>query len=91
MIAHRTYGAVSFLAERVKNRLRFAAPTRHKARRALAHRAFRLRGECVLPASLSHSEEAFAGPLPARHETVADRALSLPVRHSRASRIADEG
>lgn len=45
MIAHRTYRAVSFLAARVKNRLRFAAPTRHKARRALAHRAIRLRGQ----------------------------------------------
>ena len=44
MIAHQTYRAVSFLAERVKNRLRFAAPTGRKARRALAHRAFRLRG-----------------------------------------------
>jgi hypothetical protein len=38
MIADRTYRPVSFLAERVKNRLRFAAPTGRKARRALAHR-----------------------------------------------------
>jgi hypothetical protein len=45
MIADRTYSAVSFLAARVKSRLRFAAPTGHKARRALAHRAFRLRGQ----------------------------------------------
>jgi hypothetical protein len=45
MIADRTYRAVSFLAARVKSRLRFAAPTGHKARRVLAHRAFRLRGQ----------------------------------------------
>ena len=45
MIADRTCRAVSFLAERVKSRLRFAAPTGGKARRVLAHRAFRLRGQ----------------------------------------------
>lgn len=45
MIADQTCKAVSFLAARVKSRLRFAAPTGHKARRALAHRAFRLRGQ----------------------------------------------
>jgi hypothetical protein len=45
MIADRTSRAVSFLAARVKGRLRFAAPTGHKARRALAHRAYRLRGQ----------------------------------------------
>jgi hypothetical protein len=45
MIADRTYKAVSFLAARVKNHLRFAAPSGRKARRALAHRAFRLRGQ----------------------------------------------
>ncbi len=45
MIADRTYRAVSFLAARVKSRLRFAAATGHKARRVLAHRAFRLRGQ----------------------------------------------
>jgi hypothetical protein len=45
MIADRTYRAVSFLVARVKSRLGFAAPTGHKARRALAHRAFRLRGQ----------------------------------------------
>lgn len=44
MIADRTCRAVSFLAARVESRLRCAAPTGHKARRALAHRAFRLRG-----------------------------------------------
>ncbi|SDG26110.1 hypothetical protein SAMN05216466_102649 [Paraburkholderia phenazinium] len=44
MIADRTYRAVLFLAARVKNRLRFAALTGHKTRRALAHRVFRLRG-----------------------------------------------
>ncbi|MDH6146916.1 hypothetical protein OKW46_000838 [Paraburkholderia sp. WSM4179] len=31
MIADRTYKAVSFLAERVKSRLRFAAPTGNEA------------------------------------------------------------
>jgi hypothetical protein len=31
MIADRTYKAVSFLAARVKNHLRFAAPTGRKA------------------------------------------------------------
>ena len=41
MIADRAYRAASFLAERVKSHLRFAAPTGHKARRALAHRAIR--------------------------------------------------
>jgi hypothetical protein len=45
MIADRTYRAVSFLAVRVMSRLRFAAPTGHKARRALAHGAFWLRGQ----------------------------------------------
>jgi hypothetical protein len=45
MIADRTYRAVSFLIARVKSRLGFAAPTGQKARRALAHRAFRLRGQ----------------------------------------------
>jgi hypothetical protein len=45
MIADPTYRAVSFLAARVKSRLRFAAHTGHKARRVLAHRAFRLRGQ----------------------------------------------
>ncbi|QIE30131.1 hypothetical protein SBC1_75340 (plasmid) [Caballeronia sp. SBC1] len=45
MIADRTGRTVSFLAARVKNRLRFAAPTGHKARRALAHRTFRLQGQ----------------------------------------------
>ena len=44
MIADRTYSTVSFLTARVKSCLRFAAPTGHKARRVLAHRAFRLRG-----------------------------------------------
>jgi len=34
MIADRTYRPVSFLAERVKNRLRFAASTGRKARRS---------------------------------------------------------
>jgi hypothetical protein len=47
MIADRTYRALSFLAARVKNRLRFAAPTGHKARRVRAHRAFPLRGHYV--------------------------------------------
>ena len=45
MIADRTYRAASFLAARVKNRLRLAASTDHKAPRVLAHRAFRLRGQ----------------------------------------------
>lgn len=45
MIADRTYRAVSFLAARVKSRLRFAAPTGHKATQVLVHRAFRLRGQ----------------------------------------------
>jgi hypothetical protein len=45
MIADRTCRAVSFLAARVKSRLRFAAPTGHKARRVLAHRAFRQRSQ----------------------------------------------
>ncbi len=45
MIADRTYRDVSFLAARVKSCLRFAAPTGHKARRVLAHRAFRLRDQ----------------------------------------------
>jgi len=45
MIADRTCRAVSFLAERVKSRLRFAASTGRKASRVLAHRAFRLRGQ----------------------------------------------
>ena len=45
MIADRTYRAASFLAARVKNRLRFAASTGHKATQVLAHRAFRLRGQ----------------------------------------------
>jgi hypothetical protein len=45
MIADRTYRTVAFLAARVKNRLRFAAPTGHKARRVLAHRAFRMWGQ----------------------------------------------
>jgi hypothetical protein len=45
MIADRTYSAVSFLAARVKSRLRFAAPTGPKATQVLAHRAFRLRGQ----------------------------------------------
>jgi hypothetical protein len=45
MIADRTYRAVSFLAARVKSRLRLAAPTGHKASRALAYRAFRLRSQ----------------------------------------------
>ncbi|AEI79349.1 transposase orfB protein [Cupriavidus necator N-1] len=41
MIADRTCRAVSFLAARVKSRLRFAAHTGHKARQSLAHPAFR--------------------------------------------------
>ncbi|SOE95409.1 hypothetical protein SAMN05414139_08280 [Burkholderia sp. D7] len=45
MIADRTGRTVSFLAARVKNRLRFAAPTGRKATQVLAHRAFRLRGQ----------------------------------------------
>jgi hypothetical protein len=45
MIADRTYRAVTFLTARVESRLRFAAPTGHKARRVLAHRAFRLWGQ----------------------------------------------
>jgi hypothetical protein len=45
MIADRTGRTVSFLAARVKNRLRFAASTGHKATQVLAHRAFRLRGQ----------------------------------------------
>ncbi|MFK4446599.1 hypothetical protein ABH944_006792 [Caballeronia udeis] len=44
MIADRTGRTDSFLAARVKSRLRFAVPTGHKARLALAHRAFRPRG-----------------------------------------------
>lgn len=39
MIADRKRKAVSFLS-----RLRFAAPAGHKARQALAHRVYRLRG-----------------------------------------------
>ncbi|SOE99947.1 hypothetical protein SAMN05446635_7993 [Burkholderia sp. OK233] len=45
MIADRTHRALSFPAARLKSRLRFVAPTGHKARRALAHRAIRLRGQ----------------------------------------------
>jgi hypothetical protein len=45
MIADRTYRAASFLAARVKNRLRLAASTDHKAPQVLALRAFRLRGQ----------------------------------------------
>ena len=66
MIAHRTYRAVSFLAERVKNRLRFAAPTGRKARRALAHRAIRMRGQTVSDASWPNS----AGRRAAQIDTV---------------------
>jgi hypothetical protein len=47
MIAHRTYRAVYLLAGRVRNRLRFAAPFGRKARQAMAHRAFRLRGQRI--------------------------------------------
>jgi hypothetical protein len=43
MIADRTARTVSFLAARVKNRLRFAASTGHKATQVLANKAFRLR------------------------------------------------
>jgi hypothetical protein len=45
MIADRTYRPASFLAARVKRRLRFAAHTGPKARRVLARRPFRLRGQ----------------------------------------------
>lgn len=48
MIADRTCRVVSFLAARVESRLRLAAPTGHKAWRALVHRAFRLRGQVSL-------------------------------------------
>jgi hypothetical protein len=42
MIADRAYKAVSFLAARMKSRLRFAAPNGRKARQVLA---LRLRGQ----------------------------------------------
>jgi hypothetical protein len=45
MIADRAYKAVSFLAARMKSRLRFAAPNGRKARQVLALRTFRLRGQ----------------------------------------------
>ena len=44
MIADLTFRAVPFLAARVKNRLRFAAPIGRKAGRALAHRAVPVAG-----------------------------------------------
>lgn len=70
MIAHWTYRTVSFLAARVKNRLRFAAPAGHKARRALTHRAFRLRGQRTdgerwLLAGPCLMRSALVGPTPA--------------------------
>lgn len=44
MIPDWTGRTVSYLAARMKTRLRFAAPTRHKATQVMAHRALRLRG-----------------------------------------------
>ncbi len=45
MIADQKCKAESFLAAREERRLRFTASIGHKARRVLAHRAFRMWGQ----------------------------------------------